>query len=368
MSFALAQVLWESCAVEPVHDAALESYARRKQGISLPATRYFAPVPWLARAVVDLRPEYGLLVHADQQIADLVTLIVSQESSCRYCYAAVRMVLWARGVDKARLEKMEEQLSRAGSSGPTQAAIAFGRAMARSAPSAARVARDMLRAEGFAEDEIREIAYVVAETCFSNRAHTIPAIPVRYLEDLPDRWYMRLARPLVNRTILATRHRGRRVPPIEGAPAYPYAAVIAAYAGSPIASALRHALDEMWASPHLTRRCKLLMLTVVARGLGCEDSVRELVQALEGEGLDRNALVDIVTHLDAAALDDRERLLVSFARETIWYEPSVVQRRARELRRTLSGPQLLEAVGVAALGNGLCRLNAAVTSSSWRGH
>ena len=51
---------------------------------------------------------------------------------------------------------------------------------------------------------------------------------------------------------------------------------------------------------------------------------------------------------------------MSFARETIWYEPAPLQRRARMLRERLSGPQLLEAIGVASLANGLCRMGATV--------
>jgi len=59
-------------------------------------------------------------------------------------------------------------------------------------------------------------------------------------------------------------------------------------------------------------------------------------------------------------LDDIERLLLRFARETIWYDPAALQRRARTLLDRLSVPQFLEAAGVAALANGLCRMAAMV--------
>ena len=49
-----------------------------------------------------------------------------------------------------------------------------------------------------------------------------------------------------------------------------------------------------------------------------------------------------------------------FARETIWYEPAPLQRRARGVRDQLSSTQFLEAVGVLSLANGLCRLGATV--------
>src|SRR5262249_43158352 len=68
----------------------------------------------------------------------------------------------------------------------------------------------------------------------------------------------------------------------------------------------------------------------------------------------------ILTHLDAPELDAAERHLLPFARDTIWYEPAPLQRRARALREHLDTPQLLEAIGVAALANGLCRMGAGV--------
>ena len=55
---------------EPRDDRILESYARRKLGIPWPTLRYFSSVPWLTRALLDLHPEYGLVMHLDQNIAD----------------------------------------------------------------------------------------------------------------------------------------------------------------------------------------------------------------------------------------------------------------------------------------------------------
>jgi alkylhydroperoxidase family enzyme len=170
---------------------------------------------------------------------------------------------------------------------------------------------------------------------------------------------MRLFRPVLKR-ILQRHHSRGRATPLAHVPSSPYAHLVKAYAGSPIAPALGRTLEEMWASPHLTRRCKLLMLAVVARGLACEECALEVGEALHGEGLTAAALTQVLTHLDAPELDPVERLLVPFARETIWNEPAAVQRRARALRERLSGLQLLEAIGVAALANGLCRMGAMV--------
>ena len=360
MADALQHVAWESCLIEPHPDRALESYARRKMGIPNPMISYFASVPWLARALVDLHPEYGLLMHLDQNVADLVALAVSQENSCRFCYAAVRALLWGQGMSRARIQRVEQELTRADLPPRTAAAIAFGRSQSRSGPPGARDAREALRRAGFGVDEMKEIAYAVANTDFSNRAHTIPAIPSRPIERIPDQLHLRLLRPLIGRILKSHRSRGRATP-LDRVPSSPYARLVKAYAGSPIASALARTLEEMWASPHLTRRCKLLMLAVVARGLACEVCALEVGEALRGEGLKEATVTQVLTHLDAPELDPVERLLVPFARETIWYEPAPMQRRARALRDRLSGPQLLEAIGVAALANGFCRMGAMVT-------
>ena len=315
--------------------------------------------PWLARALVDLHPEYGLLMHLDQKVADLLALVVSQENSCRFCYAAVRTLLWGQGMSDARIQRVEQDLTRADLPPQTVAALAFGRNQSRSGPAGARDARDALRRAGVGADEMKEIAYAVAATDFSNRAYTIPAIPSRSIERMPDQLLARLLRPLISRIMERHRSRGRATP-LDRAPSSPYAGLVKAYAGSPIATALGRTLEEMWDSPHLTRRCKLLMLAVVARGLGCEGCALEVGEALQGEGLKEAALAQILAHLDAPELDPVERLLVPFARETIWYEPAALQRRARALRDRLSGPQLVEAIGVVSLANGLCRMGAMV--------
>ena len=288
-------------------------------------------------------------------MADLVALVVSQENSCRFCFAVVRALLWAQGMSRARIQHLEQDLTRADLSERTLAAISFGRSQSRSGPSDARAANDALRRAGFGADEQRELAFAVATIDFLNRVHTIPAIPTRPVERMPEQLHMRLLRPLIGRIMRNHRFAGRATA-MDRAPSHPYTRLLEAYDGSPIAPALGRTLDDMWASRHLTRRCKLLMLAVIARGLTCEACAAEVGAAIRSEGLDDGALARVLTHLDAPELDPVERVLVPFARETIWYEPAALQRRARGLRDRLTGPQLLEAIGVASLGNGLCRM------------
>ncbi len=359
MANPLEHVAWEPCLIEPRPDRALESYARRRMGMPNPALRYFGPVPWLTRALIDLHPEYGLLVHLDQDVADLVGLVVSQENSCRYCFAASRALLWLQGMKRERIQRLEQDLSRTDLPPATQAAIALGRSQSRKGPAGMRTAWQAMRRLGVRAEELKEIAFTVATCDFSNRVHTIPAIPARPVERLPEQFMVRLMRPFLDRMLRRHRVRGREIP-LQAVPSYPYAKLVAAYAGSPIGPALGRTLEEMWASRHLSRRCKLLMFAVIACGLPCEVCVTEVSEALVREGLPAPTIAQILAHLDAPELDPVERLLVPFARETIWYEPAEVQRRARALRGPLSDEQLIEAIGVAALANGLCRMAATV--------
>ena len=360
MTSALEQIAWEPCMLRPRPDRAVESYARKRMGLPNPALRYFAPVPWLARAVTDLHAEHGLLIHLDQRIADLVGMVVTQENSCRYCFAAYRAMLWLQGMDRTRIEQLERDLSSGALPPRVQAALALGRGQTRSGPQGMREAWRTMRREGVRPEELRELAFTVATTDFQNRVHTIPAIPSQPLERKPDRLMVRLLRPLLDRVLRKRRVRGEETP-LARRPDYPYAELVFAFGGSPIAAILDRTLQEMWDSPHLTRRCKLLMFAVIARGLPCERCVLEVGRALEAEGVSPDTQAQVLAHLDAPQLDPVERLLVGFARETLWYEPAALQRRARVLREQLGNDEpFIEAVGVAALANGLCRMAATV--------
>lgn len=360
---ALQQVPWGPCVLEPQRDPALENYARRKLGMAIPSLRYFTPVPWLARTTVDVHPEYGLLIHLDQQVADLVALVVSQENSCRFCYAAARAFLWGRGMSRERILRVEQDLSRADLSPRALAAIAFARVQSRSGPVASLAACAALQAAGYARDEMLELMFVIGTLDLMNRVHAISAIPSQQMEAIPERWHMRVIWPVLMRIMRGRQSRG--IPtPLPTVPDHPFAYQVNAFSGSPIAVVLNGIYNGMWSSPHLSRRSKLLMLAVIARGLACEVCGRELATALAREGVSESVLDRALAHLDAPGLPPEERLLLEFARETIWFEPGAIQRRARALGERLSREQLLEAIGVVSVGNGFCRMGASIVSAT----
>lgn len=363
MDSALSHIAWETSLLEPGHDRAMEAYARRRLGMPHITVRYFLAAPWMARAVVDLHVEFGLLLQLDQHTADLISLVVSQENSCRFCYAIVRSTLWLQGMDAQRIRRVEQDFSRADLGPRAQAAIAYARAQSRSGPAGAPAAWQTLRDAGIGTLEAKEIAFTVALTDFSNRAHTMVAVPYQPAERMPVHPAMRLLRPLIDRVMSRHRSRGRPAAAPAADPALPYGRLVAAFAGSPIAAALQDTLGQMWASAILSRRCKLLMFAVVSRGLPCEVCELEILRALQHEGLGAEVVERILGRLDAPELDAAERLLLPLARETLWYEPAALQRRVRALRDALTPAQLVEAIGVAALANALCRMTAVVLAA-----
>lgn len=350
---------WEESVVAPRRDPGLERYVRRQTGMPSPATPYLAACPWLVRAMVGLSYDHGLLARMDSELADLIALVVSQEHSCRFCYAASRALLRVRGMSESRLEELEDRLSRLDVAPRERAALAFARRMSRSAPLVGAEDLERLAAAGFGRGERLEIAFVVSYLVFANRVATIPAVPPYGLEKMPDRWLTRLARPLIARILAAHASRGKPTP-MATPPQGPHAVLIQAFAGSPIAPRLAQVLEEAWASPLLTRRCKALLFAVVGQALGCPRTSAAMEPVLVAEGLSRGEIAQLLSHLHSPALTPTERALLGFARETVWYQPAAIQRRARALREELGAPELLEAIGVLSLANALCRLSAAV--------
>ena len=60
--------------------------------------------------------------------------------------------------------------------------------------------------------------------------------------------------------------------------------------------------------------------------------------------------------LGGPSLDAREARL-PFARETVRYEPTAIQRRFRDVSCDMTPAETLEAGGAVALGNAICRLS-----------
>jgi alkylhydroperoxidase family enzyme len=357
---AVEEVEWETCCIEPGRNLELERYLRSRIGMVPSATGYFAECPWVARSIAAFWYPRGKLIHIDVDLCDKIGLVVSQDNSCRYCFAASRLLMRMAGVPEPRIRQLEEDLLAAELEPREQMALEFARRLSRSNPLLARADIDLLRDAGYPDPAIKEMAVVAAYMCAMNRFSTLPALPPQRLERLPDRPLVRLLRPLVGRLMRSRRSRGAPdvlEPELEMGP---FAYLVRALEGLPLARSLRQIVDEAWQSPLLSRRQKGLVVAVIARGLGCSRSEQEAGRLLAEEGLGADEQQPILAHLASPELDPAERVIVPFARETIWYRPASIQRRVRGVQEVLSPPQLLELIGVVSLANMLCRLDIVV--------
>ncbi len=359
---ALRDVEWEACLLEPMRDPALEKFVRQEMGGVPPIVPYFAVCPWIVRSLMAINQYRVRLVHVSFALADLIGLVVSQENSCRFCYATQRVLLRAQGLPERRIRQLEDDFAATRLDPRERAALDFARRISRCSPHPSGADRAALGRAGWSEEAIKELAFVVTAHVYFNIVATIPALPVERLERMSRTWLLGLLAPLFGRRIRAHQIRGARqvLPPQLGTE--PYAGLVQSLDGLPAARALRRVLDEAVQSPLLPARAKALVFAVVARGLGCPRSEAEARRQLEALAMDAGEIQEALAHLGSPGLDAIEAMVVPFARETIRYRPVQVQRRARELSAALDRAQLVELIGITALANAISRLCLAVES------
>lgn len=344
----LEDIRWSEPTL-PEHplDAALEATVRAVFGgnVTIPF-RYLGRVPWVAETIRDaFQPSWAEL---SPRLTSIGIFVVSQENSCRYCYGYARAALRIYGFGDAFITRVERDAELAEDDPRERAFIRFCRVLARSNPRPAHAERAELLAAGFSPLAVAETAYMVASYCQSNRVATLLAIPPEAeLEaaSLVERLWESLRRALTNGACA--------VPTVPDAP---YSFMAKLLDGSPRARILRAHLHGAFTSPHLPLRSKLLIFAVVARTLGCQGSCAEAGRALADAGIEPRELERILATLTSPRLDAVEVGLLHWARDTVRYEPLEIQRQTRELRAELGDERLLEAVGTAALANGVVRL------------
>ncbi len=356
----MQDVEWEPCLIPPRKDAELEREVRKTWGIVLPVIRFLSYSPWLARSFARGNFHHGKLVHIPIRLADVVYLAVSQDNSCRYCFAGQRALLRIQGFDKERIARIEQAFASAEDDPRESLVLDYARKISQSNPPPTATDRDALRQAGYSDEAIKEIVCVATYTVVGNRLATLPALPVDDVEGFEDRWHVRLLRPLIARMQHSKERQGQPefLPP--ELRTGPFAYVDLECDGLPIARVSRETIQSAWSSPVLTQRAKGLVFAVVARGLDSKRSEQEARRLLAPHGLDDGDVDEILSHLASPKLDPIEAAIVPFARETIRYRPADIQRRARKLLEQLSVERFMEFAGVVGIANGICRRSLAL--------
>lgn len=338
---------------EVVPPPELAASIRRTQGMVPGWLTRLAPCPWLVHAVSDLTA--APIAHLPMPLWDLSALIVSRDNSCRFCYGAQRAFLEMMGYGDDDLDRLERDVHGAGLAPADVAALDFARQVSRANPRPGHGDLAALARVGFSPPAVAELAFAAAVTVFANRVSTLLALPTEPWMRAARHPLVRIARPLVRWWFGHRRHAPAPLPEPNGPPC---AEVVAALAGSPAARVLRRVIDDAFGSPLVPRRTKLLVLAVVARATSCAHGEAEARGELAREGLSAAEVHGVLAHLGGPGLDDLERLLVPFARETVPYQkPTLLQERVRVVTDGLPPAVTLEVAGVVALANALCRLS-----------
>ncbi len=354
MSTTFATMEWDDALLPPgLVPAPLRAEVRGMMGAVPAWVAHVAPAPWFVRAMMRMLSKP--VAFLPPRLCDLIALVVSQDNSCRYCFGIQRAIMRVLGYRESELARLERDHELADTTEAERAALDFARRISRANPRVSTTERNAVVAAGYSPVGVAEIAFVAAATVFANRSATLLALPPEPLERFVESPLGWLVRPVLARKL---RSRPRAAEGLKTPNHGPCAAVVGTLDGSPAANVLRQTIDEAWASPVLPRRTKSLLLAVIGRALACARSEGEAAEALADDGFATAEIGEVLATLSSPRLDARERSLVPFARDTVRYDRTVpIQRRMRQTAAGLTPAETVEAVGVIALANAVCRLS-----------
>ncbi len=355
MALLLNEIAWGQSILPSVSDPAWEREVKRRVGHVNEIDRRVAPSPWLREicaSTASYRP-----VAMPKNLFNIGTFVTAQENSCRYCYGANRAHMKILGYSESFISRIERDANLAELDDKGRAFIAFCRSLARSRPRPMKSDFQALVALGFAPLAVAEMTMQIALSCFYNRIGLLSACPSEHdFERMTEGLRGRLMGPVVR--LVLSLHRHSQPPLLDAATlsAGAFGPVVATLDGLPGASIFKAALDGAFASTVLPKSTKALMFAVVARTLGCRTSESEARKLLVAEGFSEVEIEAALTTLRCARLTQADESLLSWARDTVYYQIGTIQRQTATLAAGIGGAKILEAIGVAALANAVVRL------------
>ncbi len=346
------EISWREPILPRVPDPAWEEVVRKRFG-RVPDILYrVSRSPWLREAIMNwpwYKPQ-----EVSQRYHDICGLITAQENSCRYCYGVARSYLRISGFGEKTIKKIERNAHLAELDEKERAFIQFCRNLSRSNPRPPKSDRKKLIELGYSPKAVAEMAFLIGNHCFINRVSTFISIPpMEYFENFSPNFITSLFLPLLKRRLRKYRWQESNVAPQE---VNAFSSLIQAFEGIPAAKALNDALMGAMSSEVLSQDLKVLMFAVVARSLKCEFCQAESEEMAANLGFAPNEFEEALRTLDSPRLNEQERKILSWTRETIHYQIDPIQNSVAELSQELDEVVLLEAIGMAALANTAVRL------------
>jgi len=346
---------WGTPLVEPRSAPTLEKQFRRRIGMVSGAVPYVAPHPWLYRPFLFLSdPALSAL---SEDVAASISFIIARDNSCRFCYSTFRTLLRLSNYSASEIQDLETHFSAQGFDETEEWGLRLAVRLSRC--EHVPQALDRLRGLGYSPTALRETAGISVLNVAANRIGTTLSIPLGRFEDMGEKWYFRSWR-LLTRSLLTLTG-----PERNGMPAVPDAGaegLLGPWVGiledTPVGTLLGH-LAEQWLSDDraLSRRTKLLMLAVVARGIPAPELEGTVQTALrEHHDVSGAAFEAAVDHLGGAAVDAAVEPRLRLARASIRYDFGPIKRIARNCTRDLDRAGTLEAIASIGLANAVARL------------
>ncbi len=321
-------------------------------GVFPDVLRRVAYQPWLARAEVRcFRPTVSKI---SPDLAALTMFISCQQNSCRYCYGAARSILRILGLHEGEIRSIERKAGTAEEN--NQPVTRFVRKLAEADPRPGKTELDELRQSGLDQTAIAEIIGVVTAANFSNRNCTfLAAPPENHLEHMAETFVGKVMRLLWGKKNGAVKPRSDDLDVQDPGDAFsPFVGLVA---GTAYAKWLRNAVDGCLASPSIAAETKLMMFAVIGRTLQCPAFETACEHALIDSGWTNAEIGACLSSLKSPRLPEGHEHLLTWTRETVWYDTFDVQEKTRELAERMDDTyRLVDAVGTAALGNALVRL------------
>ncbi len=128
-------VEWEACLLEPRSNTEVEKRFKKATGQPGALVSYFTTSDWIGDALIELSLQSFHRVHIEQDLRDMACMMVSQDNSCRYCFAATRAVLRVTGMSQKRISELESDLVTADIDEHLRGALEFSRRLAHSNPA-----------------------------------------------------------------------------------------------------------------------------------------------------------------------------------------------------------------------------------------
>jgi alkylhydroperoxidase family enzyme len=362
MAKLITEIEWTEPPLLPVvNDPAWEAEVLSRGGRPNNVDLRMAPLPWLREFCFSARTYFYNVAEMPEQLFPMVSMVVAQENSCRYCYGINRSILKIVGYSEAFIDALEREVRVAELAERESAVLAFCRRLARSRPRPLRAEAEHLMSLGYSPLAVAEIVACVASSSFYNRVITMTACPPQEDLEQASRSPLDILKQIATafmQGIAARRQVTRQVPPLPAVALLggPFGSTLATLGGLPAAAGIKSAVDGLWVSAVLSRVAKGLVFAVVARALGCTHSEAEARRLLHREGLDDAAVDSALATLKSEHLPASQSELLIWARKTVKYDTPVMQQDTRALAAQLGQDAVLEAVGTAALANALVRL------------